>query len=117
MDLVKRLRDTKPGEVGVSSITLSELEFGIAKSAQPIRNGIALFKFLAPLEIIPYGEGAAKEYGWIRMELERSGRRIRDLDMLIAAHALSLDCSLVTNNEREFRRVPSLRVENWTNGS
>ena len=114
--LVNRLRSTKAGEVGVSSITLSELEYGIAKSSQPIRSGIALIEFLGPFEILPYGNSAAKEYGRIRMELERSGSPIGPLDTLIAAHALSLDCSLVTNNEREFRRVPSLRAENWTEG-
>lgn len=70
-------------------------------------------KFLAPLDILPFDEGAMRRYGPLRSELERQGRPIGALDMLIAAHALALGCTLVTNNTREFERVPGLRLENW----
>jgi len=92
---------------------LSELEYGAAKSARPAQNKICLLEFLAPLEIISYDDVAAQEYGKIRTYLEQQGTPIGSMDMLIAAHALSLDCTLVTNNEREFSRVPSLKIENW----
>jgi tRNA(fMet)-specific endonuclease VapC len=89
------------------------LEFGIVNSERPDQNRIALVEFLTPFEILNYDDRAAKEYGVIRKYLEESGAPIGALDTLIAAHALSLDCPLVTNNEREFSRVPGLRVENW----
>jgi tRNA(fMet)-specific endonuclease VapC len=100
------------GDVGVSSITAGELAFGTAKSRSP-KNRAALEKFLAPLEVMPFDEAASWAYGDLRSALEQSGTPIGSLDTLIAAHALSLDCCLITNNLREFRRVPGLRLENW----
>ncbi len=100
-------------EVGISAITLSELECGVAKSLQSARNKLALIEFLAPLEVLPYDDTAAERYGRLRAFLEKQGKPIGSLDMLIAAHALALHCILVTNNEAEFRRVPGLRIENW----
>jgi tRNA(fMet)-specific endonuclease VapC len=73
-----------------------------------------LGRFLLPLEILPYDENAARAYGKIRPVLERGGRLIGSMDMLIAAHALSLQATLVTHNRREFQRVPGLKVEDWT---
>lgn len=100
------------GEVGISAITGAELSFGVAKSASQ-RNQDALAKFLAPLEILPFDEQAMQVYGALRRDLERLGTPIGPLDTLIAAHALSLDAILVTNNLREFSRVKNLRLENW----
>ena len=111
--VLKRLKKKPISEIGISSITLSELEYGVAKSSKPQQNRLALTEFLAPLEIIPYDDMAAQEYGKIRTYLERRGAPIGALDMLIAAHALSLNSTLVTNNEREFNRVPSLKIANW----
>ena len=108
-----RLQQVGLGAVGISSITLSELDYGIEKSQQPNRNRMALAQFVAPLEIAVYDEQAARQYGQIRSHLERQGLPIGPLDMLIAAHARALGCALVTNNVREFERVPNLRVENW----
>jgi tRNA(fMet)-specific endonuclease VapC len=79
----------------------------------PITTGLPWSSSLPPFEIIPYDDIAAKEYGIVRVSLERKGTPIGSMDMLIAAHAVSLDCTLVTNNEREFNRVPSLKIENW----
>jgi len=109
-----RLKNARISDIGVSSITLSELEYGAAKSSKPEQNRIALVEFLAPLEILSYDDMAAQEYGRIRASLERQGTPIGSMDMLIAGHACSLNCTLVTNNEREFSRVPNLKIENWT---
>ena len=100
------------GDLGVSSITAAELAFGVAKSASP-RNQAALEAFLLPLQIASCELDAAMTYGKIRADLQRRGAAIGPLDMLIAAHALSLDAVLVTNNLKEFRRVSGLRCESW----
>lgn len=114
--VVRRLTgilDADPSLVAVSSITLSELEYGVQKSVKATQNRLALTKFLTPLQLLSYDPRAAQMYGWIRAVLERRGLVIGPLDLLIAAHARSLDATLVTNNVREFRRVPGLAVENW----
>jgi tRNA(fMet)-specific endonuclease VapC len=96
-----------------SAIVVSELQYGVAKSSQPQRNQGRLDAFLTPFQIVPYDRGAAQMYGTIRATLERSGQLIGREDLLIAAHALAVDLTLVTNNEQEFLRVPNLKVENW----
>lgn len=111
--LVEELVRQQVGDVGVSSITVAELEYGVAKSTQVSRNKTALEQFLAPLVITNFDDAAAEVYGPIRAFLERHGTPIGSLDTLIAAHAVSLEVTLVTNNEREFIRVPQLRVVNW----
>lgn len=107
-----RFAQLRIGDIGISSITGAELDFGVAKSGST-RNRQALDKFLAPLEILPFGEDAMREYGPLRTHLERQGTPIGALDTLIAAHALALSCTLVTNNLREFQRIPQLRLDNW----
>jgi tRNA(fMet)-specific endonuclease VapC len=72
-----------------------------------------LIQFIAPLEILPYNDEAAHYYGPLRAHLEKQGTPIGSLDMLIAAHALSINCTLVTNNEKEFTRIPNLKINNW----
>ena len=104
------------GSVGISSITLAELEYGVKKSGQPEKNQLALNQFLIPLEVVNFDSKAAVEYGIIRSNLEKSGTPIGPLDTLIAAHRISLELTLVTNNEKEFRRVIGLKIENWTEG-
>ena len=111
--VVQQLRRTGLADVGISTITLSELLHGVEKSSRPAQNRAALNDFLSPLDIIPFDGLAAEAYGRIRADLERRGESIGPLDTLIAAHALSLGATLVTNNEREFRRVHGLTVENW----
>ncbi|MBA9077985.1 tRNA(fMet)-specific endonuclease VapC [Rufibacter quisquiliarum] len=101
------------GSVGISAITLAELEFGIRKSSNPDRNLEALNQFLVPLDIKDFHYNATVEYGKIRANLEKAGTPIGPLDTLIAAHALSLNATLVTNNEKEFNRVTGLKIENW----
>ena len=112
--VIKRLMKSRISQIGISSITLSELEYGVAKSSKPEQNQFALAQFLAPMEILSYGDEAAQQYGRLRAFLEKQGTPIGSLDMLIAAHALSINCILVTNNEKEFGRVPNLNIHNWT---
>ena len=111
--VVNKLSSLPINNVGISSVTLSELYYGVDKSSRPDQNELALWEFLSILTIYSYGERAAREYGSIRSRLERHGKTIGPMDMLIAAHALSLGLVLVTNNEKEFRRVEGLRIENW----
>lgn len=109
-----RFREERVGEIGLSSITLSELRYGAEKSLNPEKNLSALEDFITPLEVLEYGEQEAEEYGRIRSELERRGQPIGSMDMLIAAHARSIGVVLVTNNSREFKKVPGLPLETWT---
>jgi tRNA(fMet)-specific endonuclease VapC len=111
--VIDRFKRTEISQIGISSITLSELIYGISKSSQPEQNRMALTQFIAPLEILPYDDEAAQCYGDLRVHLEKQGTPIGALDMLIAAHALSVACTLVTNNEKEFIRVPELKIVNW----
>ncbi|MDP3110889.1 MAG: type II toxin-antitoxin system VapC family toxin [Thermodesulfovibrionales bacterium] len=102
------------GEIGISSITLAELRFGVEKSQHIQKNQEALDAFILPLEIADFDEKAAKVYGEIRAALEKAGNLIGSMDMLIGAHALSLGLTLVTNNVREFRKIKHLKVVDWT---
>lgn len=108
-----KFRDYSVGEIGLSSITVAELQYGVQKSQYAEQNQRALEQFLAPLAIEDFGHEAAAAYGRIRATLERQGTPIDPLDTLIAAHALSLDVTLVTNNVREFSRVVDLKVIIW----
>ena len=102
------------GELGVSSVTVAELRYGAEKSSRPEQNIEALGRFLLPLEVLAFGQEAAAAYGRVRAALEKAGTPIGPLDTLIAAHAVGVGVRLVTNNTREFRRVPQLEIEDWT---
>jgi len=110
---LQTLKKKDIGEICISSITLAELEYGVEKSKQKLKNQLALIEFLTPIEIIEFGDLAAKEFGKIRAGLERKGKIIGPFDLQIAAHALSENLILVTNNLKEFSRVPKLKLENW----
>lgn len=111
--VLKRLKEELNGGICISSITLAELEYGMKHSSDPARNEQALLRFLVPLSILPFGAAAASEYGEIRAYLQSQGTPIGPLDMLIAGHAKAEKLILVTNNVREFERVPNLEIENW----
>lgn len=113
MPLLQKLLAKDPSELCISSITLSELLFGIEKSNMKESNRKKLMTFLTNIAIIDYDGDAALEYAKLRSALERTGQPIGAMDMLIAAHALSKDMILVTNNEKEFKRVDDLKLENW----
>jgi tRNA(fMet)-specific endonuclease VapC len=111
--VIRRLSVLAPGDAGISAITLAELRYGVMKSEAVERNAAALADFLLPLEIDDFGAAAADVYGRVRAGLEKAGTPIGPLDTQIGAHALSLGAVLVTNNVREFRRIPGLKIENW----
>lgn len=100
-------------EICISSITLSELEFGVAKGMHSEKNQKALDAFVYNFSILPFDSNAAHEYGKIRANLEKIGSPIGGMDMLIAAHAKSQKLILVTNNTKEFIRVDGLNIEDW----
>jgi tRNA(fMet)-specific endonuclease VapC len=112
-NLLNRLQKLPFGSVGISTITLAELQVGVNKSSNPAKNSEALLNFLTAIDIVDFDFHAAIEYGNIRCELEKKGTPIGPLDTLIAAHAKSLVVTLVTNNMREFKRVNGLKIENW----
>lgn len=112
--VIRHLTALHVGDAGISTITAAELQYGVAKSSHPEQNLAALEQFLLPLAIADFDYDAAAMYGQLRAYLERKGTPIGSMDMLIAAHALSLDTTLVTNNVKEFARVPKLKVEDWT---
>ncbi len=112
-EVLQRFLVYDPGDIGISTITMAELSYGVQKSQRPRQNQAALEQFLLPLEIVDFDAAAAQRYGQIRAHLEQLGLPIGSLDFLIAAQALSLGIVLVTNNAKEFMRVPELRVENW----
>lgn len=111
--VLQRFREELDNGICISSITLAELEYGVKHSSDPVKNEQALLCFLAPLSIFPFGAAAASEYGEIRAYLQSRGIPIGPLDMLIAGHAKAENMILVTNNVREFERVPNLEIENW----
>lgn len=111
-EVLARFHQFRLGEIGLSSVVAAELAYGVAKSGSE-RNRKALEMFLAPLEIMPFDQVAIWVYGQLRADLERRGQSIGSLDTMIAAHALSVNAVLVTNNTREFSRVKDLQLENW----
>ena len=111
--VLERFRSLEPGDIAVSSITLYELLYGAYKSGKPEQNLEAVRLFVSPLEVLPFGEGAADVCGNLRATLERSGDLIGAMDMQIAATALLHDLTLITNNIGEFERIPDLKLDNW----
>ena len=110
MELTRHDRD----EVCVSAVTAAELCYGNRKSQKVDFNFKRLWRFLDVVQVKDFDKAAAQEYGKLRAELEKRGEKIGANDMLIAAHANSLDLTLVTHNVREFARVPGLEVADWT---
>lgn len=111
-ELIARFARHPLSDVAVSSITVAELEYGIAKS-RSAKNRRTLDRWLDLMQQPAFDSAAGNAYGRVRADLELKGTPIGPLDTLIAAHALSLDLTLVTNNVREFQRIPALRIENW----
>ena len=102
-------------KIGISTITLAELEYGVANSNRTFEVQTALLEFILPFEILDFNYTAASFYGKIRKELKDKGQPISDMDMLIASVAMANDVILVTNNKKEFRRISGLKIENWKN--
>lgn len=112
---IQKFSEYQIGDIGISAVTLAELRYGISKSQHQAKNQAALDEFLLPLEIAPFDEQATVAYGTLRAMLEKQGTPIGPLDTMIAVHALSLEVTLVTNNTREFNRVPDLPITDWIN--
>lgn len=110
--VANRVRDLESGELGTSIIVAAELRFGYTKAGSA-RLERVIEETLENFEIAPWDSPADMAYARIRTLLERAGRKIGQNDMLIAAHAVALGATMVTQNEREFVRVPGLEVENW----
>lgn len=111
--VIERFSSHAVGAIGISVITLAELEYGVSKSSRPARNREALDQFISPPEVVPFDRHATAVCGKLRTTLEKKGQSIGSMDLLIAAQALSLEVRLITHNLREFGRVPGLRVEDW----
>ncbi len=112
--VLKHFRSHAVGDIGMSSIALAELRYGVSKSQHVEKNRQALDEFILPLELADFDEQAAAAYGTVRAGLEKAGRPIGSMDMLIGSHALALGATLVTNNTREFRQIPDLKVVDWS---
>ncbi len=108
-----RLQATSPAEVRLCAIVKAELLYGARNSTRVEANMRLLRRFFGPLASVPFDDRCAEEAAFIRLDLSRSGRPIGPNDLLIAAIARAHDAVLVTNNTREFGRVPGLRVEDW----
>ena len=113
-DVIKHFLKMKPDSIGISNITISELYYGVAKSSKPNENTVALEQFLFSLIEIDFNKIDAIAYGTIRAQLEKEGKIIGAMDLLIASQAISRNLILVTNNEKEFSRIKNLQIENWT---
>jgi tRNA(fMet)-specific endonuclease VapC len=110
---VRHIRSRNPDDIAISTITIAELQYGVSRSQFADRNRIALLEFLVPFIIIDFDQSAAAVYGIIRASLEKRGTPVGPMDLLIAAQALSEKLILITNNEKEFRRIEGLKIENW----
>lgn len=113
LSVISRFKTFQASDIFISSITIAELEYGASKSQALEKNRAALQQFLMPFEILEFDQQDAQVYGKIRAYLEKKGEMIGSLDALIAAQAISKDVTLVSNNVKEFIRVPNLKLENW----
>ncbi len=113
LDVINKFTRLKPEQVLVSSITVAELHNGVAKSQHKTKNNYALQEFLSPLNIETFDFNSALIYGELRLRMEKTGKQICSFDTLIAAHAMSIGATLVTNNLKEFQRIKGLKLENW----
>lgn len=113
--VLEKLKQNLSNGICISAITLAELQHGVEKSMNPEKNSMALLQFLSILDILPFDDLAAVEYGKICAYLQKRGTPIGTMDILIAAHAKTENLIIVTNNVREFERVPDLKIENWAN--
>jgi tRNA(fMet)-specific endonuclease VapC len=109
----QRFHKVDTGEVAISVITYGELLYGANKSGQRVRSLETVQEFVRIVPALPLPENAAEAYGFIRAELESRGEMVGPNDLWIAAHALASGLTLVTNDEREFRRVRGLKIQNW----
>ena len=113
IEVLKKLKTKSKNDIYISSITVAELEYGVAKSDYPEKNKISLIEFLSIFKILNFDDNDAVEFGMIKADLTKKGKIIGPMDLLIAAQAKSKKLILVTNNIKEFERVIDIKVENW----
>ncbi len=113
LSVLSRFTMIQRDEICISVVTLAELQYGVEKSSSKRFNQGILDDFFSRLTFLPWNEEAAREYGRIRAFIENEGSPIGNMDLLIAAHALSQEHTLVSNNLGEFERIPDLKYENW----
>lgn len=111
--LIKKLRRVGIENVGISAVTVAELEYGVSNSDRSGESRARLYEFMVPFAFIDFDLNAARQYGKIRKELKDLGQPIGPMDILIAAIAMAHGHTLVTNNAKEFGKVPGLKTENW----
>lgn len=111
--ITKTIKAHLDKDLCISSVTYGELEYGIQKSSDPVRNRLAITQILLGIRILSFDAKAAEHFGDIFADLESKHQRIGDRDMMISGHARSLGYTLITNNTREFSRVQSLNIEDW----
>ena len=114
--IARRLSGRSPGEVRMSSITLSELEYGVENSRHRDANRAALEDLVALIQVDPYPQQAGRHFAQLKAALRGKGRPTKPYDLLIGAHAMALDATLVTNDLDDFRHMPGLRLVNWLRG-
>jgi len=111
--VIQKLKTLEPFQIKISAISVGELEYGVAKSQSVEKNRWKLLHFLSPFDIIPFEDHDAEIFGMIRANLEKSGKIIGPYDLQIASQAISRNLTLVSNNLKEFSRIPGLMFENW----
>ena len=116
IEVLRTLKKKAKKDIFISSITVAELEYGVAKSRYPEKNRVALIEFLSIFNISNFDDKDAVEFGAIKSKLEKSGKIIGPMDLLLSAQAKSKKLTLVTNNSREFERIEGLKIENWVGG-
>ncbi|MCH5256173.1 MAG: type II toxin-antitoxin system VapC family toxin [Lachnospiraceae bacterium] len=112
-NVIQKFMEHDPDDICISAITYAELAHGVENSQAKEKNRIALMVFLSEIQIVPFDDSAAQVYGLIKADLQKKGTPIGPLDALIAAHAKSMNLTLVTNNTKEFARVDGLELEDW----
>ncbi|MDI1298770.1 MAG: type II toxin-antitoxin system VapC family toxin [Methylotenera sp.] len=112
-DILQKFSAYQIGDICISSVTLAELRYGVAKSQFKEKNQAALDEFILPLEVVDFDEPATEYYGTLRATLEKQGIPIGPLDTMIGAHALSLNVTLVSNNTKEFSRITGIKLVDW----
>ena len=113
IEVLNVLKQKLKKDIFISSITVAELEYGVEKSKFPDINRISLLEFLSIFKIINYDDKDAVEFGKIKVNLEKLGKIIGPMDLLISSQAINKNLILVTNNVKEFERINGLRIENW----
>jgi len=111
--IMDRIENTGIEEIALSTMTIAELALGVEKSQKKEKNKIALMEFLLPFSILDFSQNDACTYAKIRADLEKRGNIIGNMDLLIGSQALSRGLCLVTNNEKEFKRIKKIEIENW----